>query len=55
MYGNKLSQTDPNMVTIVFAQIEDILIKMTMTREKHKFLGMEIIFNDFGTIQIGMK
>jgi hypothetical protein len=53
---NKISHLDPNVVTDIVHRIEDRFGKMTSTRGKeHVFLGMNIKFNDDGTVSVKMK
>jgi len=56
MDDNKILHVDPQIVSQIVDAIEQHFGKMTMVRgKKHIFLGMEIDFNDDGTVKIGMK
>ncbi len=53
---NKISHVDHRVVSQIVAAIEQHFGKMTVVRgRQHTFLGMEIAFNDDGTVRIGMK
>jgi hypothetical protein len=54
--NNKISHVKELVVTDVITAIEKSFGKMTVARGKqHVFLGMNIHFNDDGTLSIGMK
>jgi hypothetical protein len=53
---NIITHEDANVVSEVIVLIEARFGKMSVTRGKeHEFLGMNIVFNDNGTVDIGMK
>jgi hypothetical protein len=53
---NIITHEDVNIVSEVVTLIEARFGKMSVTRGKeHDFLGMNIVFNDDGTVAIGMK
>jgi hypothetical protein len=53
---NIITHEDANVVSEVIVLIEAKFGKMSVTRGKeHEFLGMNIVFNDNGTVDIGMK
>ena len=53
---NEISHVDATVVTDVIEKIEAKFGKMTVTRGKHHvFLGMDIMFNDNGTVTLLMK
>ena len=53
---NKISHMDARVVTAIIERIEEKFGKMTVTRGKvHTFLGMDLTFQDDGTVRIGMK
>jgi hypothetical protein len=53
---NIITHEDVNIVSKVVTLIEARSGKMSVTRGKeHDFLGMNIVFNDDGTVAIGMK
>lgn len=53
---NLISHCDPAVVTEVIELIEARFGKMTVTRGKrHTFLGMDIVFNEDGTVSIDMQ
>ena len=53
---NKISHVDSHVVTKIIEQIEDRFGKMTVTRgTEHTFLGMDLSFNENGTVTIQMQ
>jgi len=52
---NKISHVNANVVTQIIESIEKHFGKMTVTiGKKHTFLGIDICFNEDGTVQIGV-
>jgi len=53
---NKISHIDHRVLTQIVGVIKQHFGKMMVMRgREHTFLGMEIVFNDDGTMKIGMK
>ncbi len=53
---NKISHVDAHVVTQIIEALESHFGKMTVTRgQKHTFLGMDLVFNDDGTVRISMS
>jgi len=53
---NKISHVDAHVAMQIIEAIESHFEKMTVTRgHKHTFLGMDLVFNDDGTVKISMS
>jgi hypothetical protein len=52
---NKISHTNPDVVTMIIKQIESVFDKMTVTRGRdHNFLGMQVHFTEDNKAVINM-